>query len=448
MTTIERPTQGEKTGPQARADTVDLWSRYADETENIGGERVGFRPAPSDTPQTYKRMRAHPTLFLARTAINSPILAADDPTIDAELPEKVTEAVDRLIHDYYWPYVNHALTAIDFGFAGFEKVWSGTGRDMRIVKVKPLSPTKTEPVADDSTGEFVGIKQGNTILPPAASAWYTNDSLAGDLWGTSRLFGLRNVWQWWHDAMQQTGNYLNKIAGVVPIIEYPSGESQMQTGGTISNFEVATRLARGLAGGKAVVMPNTLADYMKDFARAGIKPNEIKAWTIQFLEAKGDHSSGMLEVARQLDKYLLRGYAVPERAVTEGTHGTLAEADSHGNIAFLSAQQSADTITDSFVDQVVRHEILFRFGEDAAKAVVLRAPAVIDETRAYLGSIIDKLIAGAGLELIAPMLDLRNILERRGLPTLEEPSEPVDPAPLATMVRALWERAANAGGAD
>lgn len=406
----------------------------------------GFAPPPPATAKTYRAMRNHPTIFLARTVAWTPILAAQDPTVEGDAPEQAIADAQRLVDRFFWKFVRHALSSLDFGYAAWEKVWGGSGSNIQIERLKPLVAWETHPILDKQTGEWLGIKQDAVELERERAIWYTNGGYADDPYGESRLYGIRGVWQHWNDATKQLGVYLNKVAGVIPLIEYPEGESQNSGGQTKSNFDIAVGIAGALAAGKGVVMPNTLANWSKELIRSGAKPDDIKAWRIQFLEAKGDYSTGILEVMRQADRYMVRGYAVPERAALEGQFGTKADASTHTDITVDASQQTIDDITEEFQNQVIRQELLFRYGQAVADAVALRSPALTDEAQALLGSMIQALVSGGGLEVLAPILDIRAILERRGVPAVPEGQENAIPAQnpaapqMMSMVKAAWER--------
>lgn len=390
----------------------------------IGG--VG-EPIPGSV-RRYAQLRQHPTVVIARTASSAPILSADQPTLETEgLPERVQAEAWDLIERTYWQFIRHAITAWDFGYASWELCWEERDGALVICRAKPLNAVNTEPQVDD-TGEFAGLKQGRDEIPLMQAAHYANDPYADNLFGESRFEGrvIRRIFHAWDQVLDRIVAYTTKVAGVVPIIYFSSqGNIRNSAGQEISAAEAAQQVLKSLATGKGVSIPSDLPPAIEQLLRmtsgAGSFPVEmLRAWSIQFLEVKGDHTSGMLDVARQLDRWILRAYSVPERAVTEGDTGTKAEAATHADLVLVKGQDQLTLMTATYRDQVLRKQIALNHGAAVANRVVLHAPIISDEMKAMMQRVTEKLLTTpATLALVEPIVDTQRLIEQAGVPTRE-----------------------------
>lgn len=408
----------------------------------IGG--VG-EPLPASAKR-YAEMRQHPTVVIARTAASAPILSAEQPTLeDTGLSEAVQAEVWDLVERTYWEFIRHAITAWDFGYASWELLWEASGNDLLIRRVKPLSALKTEPLCDEN-GEFAGLKQGRDEIPIMQAAHYANDPYADHLCGESRFEGrvIRRIFHAWDQVLDRIIAYTTKVAGVVPIIYFSSqGKIRTSDGQEISAAEAAQRVLKSLATGKGVSIPSDLPPAIEQLLRltsgAGSFPVEmLRAWSIQFLEVKGDHTSGMLDTARQLDRWILRGYSVPERAVTEGDTGTKAEAATHADLVLVKAQDQLNLMTSTYRDQVLRKQIAMNRGAEVANKVVLKAPVISDEMKAMMQRVVEKLITTpATLALVEPILDTQRLIEQSGMP-IRDGGQPRSPGSVVEQMSRIW----------
>ena len=69
----------------------------------------------------------------------------------------------------------------------------------------------------------------------------------------------------------------------------------------------------------------------------GQDPNQT-AWRLEVQGSAGGQQQGFVDRLRYLDSLKVRGMLLPERAILEGQHGTLAESQSQGDLALLQAE--------------------------------------------------------------------------------------------------------------
>ena len=415
----------------------------------------GFAPPPGGTYAIYRKMRGHPTVALARMAATAPVRTANlSYESDEGTPDERVDFIRGQI-DQLWPMLaKEMLYALDYGFSSFEKVFESTTIDgqQRWVyrKLKSLRPEKTKILVDRDTGAFAGLKQGRIELGPEKAFLFTYDGEAGNPYGRSRHENIRETaWHPWMQTLTKLGQYTTKVSGVIPMIEYPEGESRDSTGAVKSNFELAQAVLAGLGTGKGVAMPNILAKHADDLARAGIDVSQLKAWHIDFLETKGQHGEGLTGMLEYYDKLMLRGWLVPERAATEGTHGTKAEAGEHRQLSLVAV--------DLLLDDMLRHVnwylidplLSYNFGPEAVGTVRAATSGLTEAERGLYRRIIEKVLTNpTTMDVLLAFVDLEALLDQTGIPRNEDAPSLEDfsgarPAPTPgdglSMVRATTE---------
>ena len=382
----------------------------------------GFVAPFAGTFPTYRLMRNNPTIAIARMAATAPIKAAawsieqrdDAPEGAVELVERSIEPVLRLI-------VREMIRSLDYGFQSFELVWDFDGRHIFVRKVKPLMPDLTTIMADKDTGAFAGLKQGEIILEPVKSLLFTYDGEGSNFYGRSRNENIRKVWMNWLTTMDRMGKYVNKISGVIPMVRYPIGKSLDADGSEEDNFDIARKVLAQLGQGHGVAWPVELAGWAEDMARSGVDPEKLYAWRISFLETKGQHGSSFVNIMRALDVWLIRGWLVPERAVTEGQHGTKAEAEAHIDIAIQGSEEVLSDIALAINWHLIDKILIVNFGPEAAGAVWASPAPLADAGKQLVRTIVEKVLTQpATADMLLSLLNIDAMLEQAGLPKRED----------------------------
>ena len=384
------------------------------------------KPLPG-TFQTYRKMRANPTIAMARAIATAPILrtnwvyiGSDDST--DEMVTFIKEVIKPLIE----PLIQSMILAFDYGFQAFEKVFEIKqidGRD-RIVykKIKALAPGKTQILVDDH-GSFAGLKQEAIELSIANSMVFTYDNEFGNFYGRSRHENVReNAWKPWMDLIKQENRYVNKISGVIPIIEYPpGGEETDENGQKQTAFEMAAKVLQNLGQGNGVAMPNTFAKYADDLSRAGVDIGQLKAWSISFLETTGRHGDQFVSQMRHKESLMMRGWLVPERTATEGQSGTKAEAGVHGAVALSIAEIDLALIKRSINWFVIEPLLAMNFGEEFRKAVKIESEPLSDAEKLFFRELLVKVLGdSSNIDLLLATLDMDGMMDLAGLPKVED----------------------------
>lgn len=420
----KKPLAGEETKRQVLTGTV---SGFAESF-------AGFGALSKGTYLTYRKMRSNPTIALARAVATAPIrtakwnIAADD-----NVPEEHTEFIESQAKVFWPEFIRQLLFALDYGWMPFEKVWD-VNKDGRYIyrKLKPLFVDKTRIRIDNKTGAFAGVKNQDALLDPNKCFIFTYDGEAGDFYGRSRHENIRTTaWKEWEDTRERRGKYFRKIAGILPMVEYPMGETKNKDGMIKDNYELAETLLKHLGQGNGVAMPNTLSQWAGDLARSGVDISQLKAWHISFLETKGTHGRNFTDTLRHIESLLMRGWLVPERAATEGQYGTKAESQTQGGLALVIADLLFEDIIRTVNWYIINPLIVYNFGFEFENTIRLEPAGIDPLVREFFKKVVEKVLTTpANIGLFQDWIDMDALLEDVGLPKSQQTvtqAEPMEP---------------------
>jgi len=382
-------------------------------------EVSSFPTPPAGTFETYRKMRGNPTVALARIAATAPIRAAEiTVTAHADAPQAWKDFIDDQFKTLWPTLCKEMLRGLDYGFQAFEKVWDVADGMMVYRKLKPLLPEMTKIKTTDDHGIFAGLENNGTVLNVDKSFIYTYDDEAGNPYGRSRHENIRETaWHPWNEISKKAEQYIRKVAGVIPMIEYPPGESLDQNGNLKTNYELAAMILANLGKGNGVAMPNVLAKYAEDLARQGVDISQLKAWMISFLEVQGSHGDMFEKLMRHRESLMMRGWLVPERTATEGQHGTNAEAVTHGELSLVVADQTLLEMLQAVNWHLVNPLLRTNFGQQAENKVWISRSGLDPEQKAFLRNIMQSILTNpANVDLFTTMLDVDAMLDDTGLP--------------------------------
>ncbi|MFG0247518.1 MAG: hypothetical protein ACF8OB_01420 [Phycisphaeraceae bacterium JB051] len=403
----DKPEIGEQTGAQSGA--VGLTSFM---------QIPGLSPAPAGTYDTYRQMLSDPTIALARAVVMSPLIGN---TWSIQSKDDTPEDRALFIEEMLDPMIRHIirgmLRSLDYGWAGFEKVFEIREGKLVLKRLKPLLHDMTE-INVDRNGKFQGFKQSAVELGLNKSLLFTYDREGDNHYGRPRLENARQPWSWWNQANEGAARYDNKIAGVMPVIHYPLGKSKDKTGTERDNYEIAQNVLNNIAAGKGIAVPNRKA--MED-------DSDGKEWSIELMEDKGGRQGSFNDRLRYLDSLKFRAMLRPERSALEGQFGTKAEAQTHGDLGLLDGEQIQVDLAETVNWHVVDQLLVLNFGEEARGSVWFEPNPLQDESKQLARDIV-KAMAGTpdGREFLRIHLDLQQVFELTSLPMLPEPEAPED----------------------
>lgn len=422
---------------------VKTGERTKPQTASALGELLGFGFAPQANYNTYRLMRADPTVALGLKFATAPIRLANWAYESDKAPAGAVEFIQSQLAPIKDHILRNALLAIQYGWAPFEKVFENKDGAIVLHKIKPLRVDTTKILVDKAHGAFRGLEadEGKTNLPADNAFVFTNESEAGDFYGYSRFENIRkDLFAMWNLRDKQ-GQFIQKVASVIPIIHYPMGEEADDEGANKANFELARDILTKMSQAYGVAIPNVLSPNAEQLMRFK-SPAALHAWQIEFIEANTNHGDSFVNQRRHMESLVLRGLCVPERAAIEGNFGTKAESKEHANIGIQIAELTLRELVQSINWYIVDHLLELNYGTNAKGTVWIQPEPVLDEKKSMLRQMITQAFgAPVNVDVLAQKIDLDSAFETLGIPkgegfdddivmpeaeTVDEPEQPVD----------------------
>jgi hypothetical protein len=409
----------------------------------IGGTGLGLLGGPASWAprlaagyETYRRMRRDPTIALARALAIAPVVAGKwTVEADADVPQEVRGWIDKQFLTVREPLLETILKHgyVDFGHQGFELVWGldAYGRQC-IVRFKPLLPDITEILLDDHGG-LAGLRQREVELTGVNAMLVSFGGEGSDLNGEPLLENVREVWNDWRKANAVAARYDRKIAGAYLLLHYPSfGQGIDQNGATLDNVYLAQRILDKLEAASGVA----IGDVPSELA-PGQDPNQT-AWRLEVQGSAGGQQQGFVDRLRYLDSLKVRGMLLPERAILEGQHGTLAESQSQSDLAFLQAELVHHHVTREINRQAVDPVLEANWGPAYRGKVRLAAAPLSSDNQAFLRQLVTQVLSDPkDFADLFRRADWSSIFDAVGLPQAKSSSAASSDSP--TMLSAIGQ---------
>lgn len=309
---------------------------------------INIRPTPvvSGSPSlaVLRRMRRHGLVAACLNVIKGPIVAAEwdlkDP--DAGLARELAEQLRPL----WRRLVSQALTALDFGYAGFELVYGAAGDGVRLTETRALDPGTIEALLDGD-GRVSGLRwrgaDGTVDLDAEKSLWLVHAGEFGDPWGESHLTPAWPFWQALTYAVVYGNRWLERHALPPAVVRYPAELTVDSEGKSApANETRALELAKRInSEHPAVALPQP--------AETG-QPG----WEIELLQGAADVAP-LLDWVSYLSRMLVTSLFVPEKALyQDGDRGSLALVSEQVNTFLLTldgiARELAEQISSGLLE--------------------------------------------------------------------------------------------------
>jgi hypothetical protein len=341
--------------------------------------------------ETYRRMRRDPTIALARALAVAPVVAGKwTIQADADVPQEVRGWIDKQFLTVREPLLETILKHgyVDFGHQGFELVWGlDAGGRQCIVRFKPLLPDITE-ILIDGNGGLAGLRQKDVELTGTSAMLVSFGGEGSNLYGEPLLENVREAWNDWRKANEVAARYDRKIAGAYLVLHYPSlGQGIDQNGAKLDNVYLAQRILDKLEAASGVA----IGDVPSELA-PGQDPNQT-AWRLEVQGSAGGQQQGFVDRLRYLDSLKVRGMLLPERAILEGQHGTLAESQSQGDLALLQAELVHHHLTREINRQAVDPVLEANWGPAYRGKVRLEAAPLSAANQGFLQQLVTQVLA-------------------------------------------------------
>lgn len=344
-----KPTVGEVTNRQDGVVTI----------EEIGTE-TKIKPAPLPSYGLYRLIDTDPTVTEVRGIIEGQVMSGTvGVTASAGAPDTgvklLQEAILPIVHDL----ILDCLGALSMGAFPGEVIWDYVeldgleGRWQVPIRVKPLAIEHSLPLVDKG-GQQVGLQnigysetadltntQPVELFGPKYF-WYVNDQkeAGGSLFGKSRHENIRELawWPW----------ILTNIEGMK--IDKKASGRVFTVAGPPNERANAKAIAESLQAGTSAYMTNYMTGQtprmdpkmLHDLSK--VTGYNIQQWD---LGTTAQSAEAVLNKLKYYDALKFRGWKRPERTGQEGSRGTLAEAEEHGD--------TAETDSDLIFSQIIKY---------------------------------------------------------------------------------------------
>lgn len=285
-----------------------------------GGSRVfgGVRENETYNPdtiqiETYRKMTFDAQISAGMTVLKLPVqnaiwhIKSDN--------EEINEFIESNFKMWWDLFMTSALTALDYGYAAFEKRWELV--DGAYIYKHPLDllPESITILQNKDTGDFEGLKQKqsyqdkDTVTIPANKSFvFTNKKgeSFGNLYGISRL---KAAYRFWY-AARYNYDFANTFFETFssPLVKgfAPKGSTDIRNAagtktGEINNIDAMMEIIKNMRLRSAAALP-----WSPD-----------KRWDIEFMEAKRT-GGDFVEYIRYLDLMKIRAIFVPDLVLGQG----------------------------------------------------------------------------------------------------------------------------------
>lgn len=386
------------------------------------------------THATYRTIRKNPTVALARALSTAPVVAAEwSVEADREVDPEVVDFVKNQFLPIRQPLLETSLNGgVDFGWQPWEKVFAVNGETglVELKKLKPLLQDFTDILVDKNTGAFLGFQQeveGRNIVIPAPQTLLISFRVEGTCWyGQSLLENIRGSFDEWTKANEGAARYDKKISGSHFIVKYPIGKS-IYKGVETDNSVVADELLKSLKSSSAITIPQIVARHISEMDKAAT------GWDVSIISDSGGTQTFTPRL-EYLDRMMVRGILVPERAILEGKFGTKADAKAHADLALTHMDLTHQHVTRLINWHAVDQLLALNFGESARGTVRLEAVPLADAKIALIRELYTALLTNPiGFVEEFGTLDTRAMKEALGLPVKDDESfltDELEPRPV------------------
>lgn len=370
-----------------------------------------------------RELRKDPTAQLARWAVLAPMIHT--PWTYVSNKGLATQEMLDYVENTFTPLRDNFLQqsvfgTLDFGWCPFEVVYKPEDGYVYIDNLKPLLHDYTTILVYLQNGKFAGfanetfspIYQGGSVLVESDYALNTNFEVEGTDWyGISTFEYLKKIASSWDTIQDAANRYDRKIAGASWIVYYPVGNT-LYNGVQTSNDKIAQNLLSSLQSSGGVAIPDEIQDWMDDTIDKEAKGK----WRIDLITAKGTAVEGFTSRQKYYDSLKIRAFALTERSVLEGSHGTKAEADVHGDVS-LSIVDSRHRLLCTHLNLgPVQRSVALNFGNKYRYAVSIKPAPLVDTQFATLKRIYELILQNP--ETLAKEivnLDMKSLRDELGL---------------------------------
>lgn len=387
---------------------------YQDITKYSYWMTAGQLPYTSDRSiSNYKKMRYHP---MCKLGLNFTILGLTEiPWIVKCTDEEIAAIVDKMLSRIWRQLLREGFECLDYGFKPMEiRYEPGTlkykvGDDKKersfsgilLKQPKALDPEYIRILVEED-GSLKGFKQDFTtkevLVKDKKCLVFVNNFESGNYYGISSFESVYSMWYISSINMQFHTRWLERKGTGLFVGRYPAGK---QDDGT-DNSDVMNDLLDSIMEGTTVALPS------------GYDEHGNPLWDIYLLDSE-DKTDAFIQFHEYLDKMILRGLVIPERALTQGEIGARSSVEAFSSIFNERRQDILNTMVNYISKYLVKNFVELNWGTEVEVEVC--AGKIDDDSKQNAYKIIEKLVEQSQIEI-----EHKWLAEKTGIP-IKEPEE-------------------------
>lgn len=402
----------------------------------FGALLSGFPPAPLGTLDTYRWMSNHHTLALGEGVVSVQVMGPAFPIeSDKDTPDEWVNLIERTFLPNLVPLIQMMLQALSLRWQPFEVIWGIDKNGYHVpVRFKMLLQEKTFALHSRTTGQFVGLRNGDADLFGPNFFTFAERPFYDRPWSISRHEACRETAWWpWMETNDMGHRLDKKASGMVFLVKGPTGGDYKDgSGNRLTGAQASLNLANALQQGISAYCPNQIlnAREIKQFEKLA----KISMFEVQHFDLgdMGNAITSNLEKLRYYDSGMFRAWRRPERSALEGQRGTLAEAETHGDVGQGDSDILRRLVASALNSGPIDATLVENFGEKARGTVYLRPAPVSDARYQVLKLLIDRLSANP--QYIGPVaantdwdavFDVLSIPKKNDIVNIDKPVAPL-----------------------
>lgn len=380
-----------------------------------------------ESDREFKRMMRDPTIKLAIDIVTA-LLMRQPWTVDGP-DERICNFVWSQIEPYRKMIIRSAVRGMfHTGWRAFELVYDiqeniseELGTRQVLVGIKALNERFTDPLAYKDTGEFAGVDNtsvsGEVVrIDEDHCIFVSADEDGLGALPEPLLRSVQETFRKWEKCDEGAQRYDDKVAGGFLAIGYPVGTNKVRVGNTTvdkDNVEIAELFAKSIKSAGYGLYPRKPDPETGEFTK--------NDWTFEHVGSAGGLQPNFVTRAKYLDALKLRVCGIPERAATEGTFGTKAEAEEHADIAIMVNTERHDFILHGVNRGFTKPFCMANFGDAGAARLILGE--LDPDSRTLFSSIFTTLMGDPVFaDRTAARVDVEMLMDKLNIPVLAEES--------------------------
>lgn len=376
---------------------------------------------PESWYNTLKTLKKHPTIKIARFMSVAPAVVSKW-TTEGDADDEVHDHIAKHFLPHQTSIVTDAMLGMmDWGWMAFERVLTD---DQIFHALKPMMHIMTTLLVDVENGNLIGFMQEETqfhkeveLYEPDAVIFHQN--VEGQEWyGHSDMESAQIGYNSWNDAETVAKKYDQKTAGAHWVVKYPLGQS-LYNGTEKDNGEIAQEILNSLTANGNIAIPQDAARFL-DLQTQGASKDQ-NSWSIELMESTSSTSTSLDQRLRYCDMMMVRGFCMPERTLTEGRHGTKAEAETHADVAMTYIEMKRDHVIERLNKTVIKDEVINHFGPDQADLIKLVPEPLNADQRQFLREVYSQILGSPeGFMAQLDDIDIDALRDQAGIPTVKK----------------------------